>query len=250
MQSLNRRVLLLFITLLFFSFASDTNRIISLDPSTTEILYQLDLGAQLVGRDARSDHPEGVKKISVTSNLLKLNREKILSLQANWLIGHDLGFQDLKPFAKKHGIKVLLLPNGSLEDLKNNLKLLGKTFSRQSEAQKIITNLESIQYPQVNRSYLLIVDNLNQIVVGQDSYISKALARCGLKNLSQQKGYPKLDRESFVQQKADYIFSLDKSESRLKTPTILLDGDLFGRFTPRFYLAVFEKCQELHSVSP
>src|SRR6266498_5969514 len=60
-------------------------RVVSLAPSNTEILFAIGAGGQVVGRDQLSDFPEEAKNVAdVGSTFDALNTEQIVSLK------HDL----------------------------------------------------------------------------------------------------------------------------------------------------------------
>lgn len=64
-------------------------RIISLDNSATEILFKLDLGKYVIGRDSTSKFPIEALQIKSVGDHGKLNNEAILSLKPTHIIVND-----------------------------------------------------------------------------------------------------------------------------------------------------------------
>src|SRR5687768_3046080 len=56
-------------------------RVLSMAPSNTEILFAIGAGSQVVGRDSLSDYPEAAKTVTdIGSTFEALNTEAIISL--------------------------------------------------------------------------------------------------------------------------------------------------------------------------
>ena len=90
---------------------TSSKRIVSLNGSTTEILFALGVGENVVGCDASSTYPKDVKKkLPSVGYQYGLNAEGILSLKPTLVIGRD----DVKPpqvveQLRMAGVTVLLL---------------------------------------------------------------------------------------------------------------------------------------------
>ena len=63
------------------------NRIVSLTPNITELLYSLELGDKLVGRTDYCDYPEKVKDVQSIGTITEPSLEKIIELDEKSKIG-------------------------------------------------------------------------------------------------------------------------------------------------------------------
>ena len=63
-----------------------TQRIVSLAPNITEVLFHIGAGEQIVGADEYSNYPEASKQITRVNNHAAANYELILSLQPDLVI--------------------------------------------------------------------------------------------------------------------------------------------------------------------
>ena len=122
-----------------------TERIISLNGSTTEILFALGLGANIVGCDASSTYPKQVKeKLPSVGYQYRLNAEGILSLKPTLVIGRA----DVKPpqvveQLRMAGVTVLLFKEPrTFDEAKQRLRTIGKAVGRQERATALISALE------------------------------------------------------------------------------------------------------------
>ncbi len=124
---------------------NSTERIIGLNGSTTEILFALGLDANIVGCDASSTYPRGVKeKLPSVGYQYRLNAEGILSLKPTLVIGRE----DVKPpqvveQMRAAGVTVLLLKEPrTINEAKQRLRTIGKAVDRQEKADALILALE------------------------------------------------------------------------------------------------------------
>ena len=125
---------------------ASSDRIVSLNGSTTEILFALGVGEKVVGCDASSTYPKGViEKLPSIGYQYGLNAEGILSLNPTLVIGRD----DVRPpqvvqQLRMAGVTVLLLPEPrSFEGAKQRLLTIGKAVGREKKAEELIETLNN-----------------------------------------------------------------------------------------------------------
>src|SRR5512143_1631996 len=71
--------------------AAPAQRIISIAPSNTEILFALGAGQQLVGREEMSDYPAEAKSVtSIGSVFQKINTEAIVALKPDLILAAEI----------------------------------------------------------------------------------------------------------------------------------------------------------------
>lgn len=119
-------------------------RVVSLAPSNTEILFALGAGAQVVGRDSFSDYPAEAKALAdVGGSFGQWNVEVILTLQPDLVLASDLNTPEQVQALEKAGLKVFLLSNPKdFPGLYQNLRLVAKLVGHEAEAETLITQLE------------------------------------------------------------------------------------------------------------
>ena len=125
---------------------TSSERIVSLNGSTTEILFALGVGDNVVGCDASSSYPKGVKeKLPSVGYQYGLNAEGILSLNPTLVIGRD----DVRPpqvvqQLRMAGVTVLLLNEPrSFETAKQRLLTIGKAVGCEKKAKELIDALDA-----------------------------------------------------------------------------------------------------------
>ena len=122
-----------------------SERIVSLNGSTTEILFALDVGTNVVGCDASSTYPKHAKEtLPSIGYQYRLNAEGILSLRPTLVIGRT----DVKPpqvieQLRMAGVTVLLFNEPrTFDETKQRLRTLGRAVDRQEQATALISGLE------------------------------------------------------------------------------------------------------------
>ncbi len=118
-------------------------RIISLAPSNTEILFAVGAEDQIVGRDEISDYPEAAQAIaSIGSTYGELNTEAILALEPDLILGADITSPEQIAAMENLGLPVFVLANPTdFEGLFGNLTLAGEITGHAPEAEQLASEL-------------------------------------------------------------------------------------------------------------
>ncbi len=119
-------------------------RILSLAPSNTEILFAIGAGSQIVGRDSYSDYPPEAKAVTdIGGSVGTLNTELILSKKPDLVLVSPLTPPEQIADLGKAGLRVYVMPNPkSFEDLYANLETAGKLTGHEKEASTLIDSLK------------------------------------------------------------------------------------------------------------
>jgi iron complex transport system substrate-binding protein len=125
--------------------AAPAQRIISIAPSNTEILFALGAGKQLVGREEMSDYPAEAKDVtSIGSVFQKLNTEAIVALQPDLILAAEINNPEQVKALEDLKLNVYYLPNPkTFDDLYTNLEAVGKLTGRSAEAAKLNESLKA-----------------------------------------------------------------------------------------------------------
>lgn len=120
-------------------------RIISIAPSNTEILFAIGAGGQLVGRDDLSDYPEAAKQIeTIGSAFGKLNTEAIVALKPDLILAAEINAPEQVKTLEDLGLTVYWLANPvDFAGLTANLKIVGALTGRAAEAEQLSKSIEA-----------------------------------------------------------------------------------------------------------
>lgn len=103
-------------------------RIVSLAPSNTEILFAVGAGAQVVGRDEFADYPEEAKSVeSVGGSMGEYSSEAIVALKPDLVLAAEINPPELVKQLEDLGLTVYYLKNPTtLEEMYGNLAIVGQ----------------------------------------------------------------------------------------------------------------------------
>lgn len=140
-----KRILSLFMTLFLLTGCTDqTNetteeRIISLMPSNTEILYALGMGDEMVGVSTVDDYPKAVEHVE-KFDAMQLNYEALLKAKPTLIFAHEsMTSQEklLKRLSDK-GIKVVTVKEAqNFDEMYASIDQIGKAVHKEKEADQL-----------------------------------------------------------------------------------------------------------------
>lgn len=120
--------------------------IISLAPSSTEILYAIGAGPQVIARDKNSDYPEAAKAltdIGGSDAYNKVNTEQLLALKPDLVLAANITPQEQIKALEDVGLTVFELPNPTdLNGMYENLRITAKLTGHTAETETLITSLQ------------------------------------------------------------------------------------------------------------
>ncbi len=167
-------------------------RIVSLVPSLTELLFELGLGDQVVGRTAYCIHPAGrVRKVKSVGGTKTIRMEKLRQLQpTHVLVNVDETPQPLARQLEEEGWTVVVTHPIEVRDNLALYRLIGGMFDRPAEAELLCQRFEAAQAAlqevvvgRPTRPVLYLIWKNPWMTVARDTYISRMLAQAGLLSL-------------------------------------------------------------------
>ena len=123
--------------------AQPAQRIVSLAPSNTEILFALGAGSQLVGRDSFSDYPPAAAQVAdIGGGFTALNMELILSANPDLVLASPLTPPEQMADLQNIGLPIHVMPNPqTFEDLYTNLQTVARLTGREPEGLTLVATL-------------------------------------------------------------------------------------------------------------
>jgi iron complex transport system substrate-binding protein len=101
-------------------------RILTLSPHATELVYAAGAGHRIAGAVNHSDYPEAAKALPGIGNATQLDRERILSLAPDLVIAWDSGNRQADlAWLEKRGIAVYRSEPRRLEQIATNIEQIG-----------------------------------------------------------------------------------------------------------------------------
>jgi len=239
----------------------DPQRVISLAPSITEIVYALEQGNRLKGATRHSDYPREATKLPRIGSYVRLDIERIVALNPDLCIatkdGNPKAIIDRLESLK---IPVYVVDPHNLDTILETILKIGTILNAGDRAKTLTTRMRTriqrvkSRVAQVNyRPRVFFQIGISPIVsAGTDTFIHELIELAGGINLAKGRlAYPRFSREQVLALEPEVfiitsmarqaVFEQVKAEWR-RWPNIpavrderifLVDSDLFDRPSPR-----------------
>lgn len=253
-------------------------RIVSLSPTATEMLFAIGAGGQVGAVDSNSNYPEAAPKTDLSA--YQPNIEAIAGYKPDLVVySDDPG--ELAAGLGKLGIPALQQPAATrLDDTYAQLDQLGRATGHQAEAAQLtatmraeIEKIAAAARPERPLTYYHELDK-NLYSATSKTFIGQLYAQLGMKNIAdaadkEASGYPQLSAEYVIKADPDLIFLADTRCCGQSAKTVAardgwdqltavrsggvvaLDDDVASRWGPRvvdFLKTVAAKVQTLEPV--
>ena len=116
-------------------------RIVSLAPSNTEILFALGLGDKVVGVTEYCNYPQEAMTKPKVGGFSNVDIEKVVSLEPDLVLATHIHGKTVIPALEKLGLTVVAITPGSLNEVLDSITLVGKITGQSREASKLINDL-------------------------------------------------------------------------------------------------------------
>ena len=232
-------------------------RIVSLVPSITELLFALELGAQVVGRTGFCIHPRAaLRAVPKLGGTKDVDIDALLALAPSHVIVNiDENTRDTFEALHKRVPHVVVTHPNAPCDNRALYGLLGAIFDREAQAARLIdefdralASLKSSVASQTSRKVLYLIWREPWMTVSRETYIANMLALVGWQTVpaTSKVRYPALDAAALKNLQVDlcllssepYPFR-DKHIAKLRellggsTPVQLIDGEMLSWYGSR-----------------
>jgi iron complex transport system substrate-binding protein len=251
-------------------------RIISLSPANTEVLYALGLADRVVGRTDYCNYPPEVIEKPSIGGFSDPNLEKIVSLSPDLVVASDIHEKQIIPQLEEKGIKVLGLNPENIDEVLAAITLVGQVTGEKNKAVELVTGMQKRikavtditdkLTPEQNLKVLFIVWHDPLMASGAANFQDELIKKAGGVNIITDEGYPSISLEVVVKADPDVILAgvgmgegMDaplkfvQQESRLKDVTARqnnqiygVDSDITDRAGPRIIDALEEFAKLIH----
>ncbi len=196
--------------------AKPPERIISLAPNLTEILFALGLGDKIVGVTAFCDYPLEAKKKRNIGGMSNPSFETVLTHMPDIVIltedGNQKAFEER---LRKKGIRTYVFKARRMSELPQEISNMGKVLgveqSAASLSRSISNSMENIQGRKISshsNKTLFIIWPEPLLVAGPETAIDDSMLLLGFRNIASdaKTRYPQYSMEEVIRKNPDIIF--------------------------------------------
>ncbi len=122
-------------------------RIISLAPSNTELLFAVGAGSQVIAREEFSNYPEEALALpSIGGSMGKYDTEQMVALKPDLVLASPLTAPETLQALKDLGFAIVVIPNpANLDEMYANIELVGEVTGHADEARALADRLKERQ---------------------------------------------------------------------------------------------------------
>lgn len=251
------------------TFEKTPQRVVSLVPSVTELLFDMGAGSLICGRDSYSNYPAQTADIPVMGDYNGPNLELIIAAAPDVVFTAGKLQKEAEDRLRECGIKVVSAEAGTINDVKTCIELLGKILNR-TESSEMVATLEdglnaikALDTKKVSAYYIVSSGEYGEWTVGPGSFIYDALTLGGAELITKDMefAYPQYSVESIVE-KDPYVIiadsnttleylqaheALGKLDAVKEGRVIIMDADTVSRPTLRFISEIKKCIEKMHS---
>ncbi len=244
-------------------FKTNPQKIISLAPNLTEMIYALESDDKLIANTIYCNFPEPAKKKEKIGDMFSIDFEKIVTLKPDLILitveGNNKGsYEKLIELDQK----VFVSNPRDFKGIIKTFSVLGKIFGKDSLAaftindwKERLAKIEKENSKAAKRKVLFLISVNPLLTASGKTFINEYLKYCNLQNIAEDSpvNYPALSREEALKRNPEILivqqnvsnkellsqFPEWKNLSAVKNNMIIeIDPDLYFRPGPRFIEAL------------
>lgn len=190
-------------------------RIVSLSPGITELLFDLGQGERLVGRTDFCIHPPQAEKIKSMGGISDASLEMIVASQPDIVFTASMVSKQMVERMEDLGLNVVCLPERSkISDVYETVGLLGRIFGKEQLCDSLIDGMkQSIaeiekQIPQGKRPivyYVVGFGDMGDYTAGGNTFINDIITLAGGENMAKDLDGWSIGKEVIFARQPDFI---------------------------------------------
>lgn len=246
------------------SFDKTPEKIVSLMPSNTEILFALESGGRIIAVSDYCNYPEETSDIPKLPTGEQLNIEAIIDLNPDVaIIGNMTAMEDQVKQLEQAGVKVIVTKANSLSETYEVIEMIGRVMDKDKEATKIVKNMKDgfekikkdVEGKASNKVYVEVSPlEYGLWSCGQNTFIQELIDIVGAKNIFDDiEGWAAVSEEQVIDRNPDIILTTSSPLTGIEDPVgeistrqnwsrieavknnkvVMLDADMMSRPGPR-----------------
>lgn len=193
-------------------------KVISLTPSNTEILFGIGLNNEIVGVNNYDDYPAEATEKEKIGDLQSMNVERIIALTPDIVFAHESGMsyhEGAIEQLESAGVKVFVVATAdSFNETYATIEQLGRATGKLPEAEKIVANMKTkveevkgkLENVERKKVFVENSDEPEIYTAGNDTFMQEMLDIINAENVvADTSGWFKIDTEQIITKNPDVI---------------------------------------------
>ena len=252
---------------------SEPQRIVSMAPSTTEILAALGVESKIVGRTKYCNYPESIENVESVGSTSSPNVETIISLEPDLVVGSTHVSEEVINKLREVGIPVVFLnEQEGFDGTYSAITSIGELVGKPEKAAEVIANMQktvtditekvnALNKTEKPKVYYMVGYGEQDFTAGGDTFISEIINLAGGKNIAQNVEGWSISKEEIAADEPDMIImpsgkgtleelqntDFYKDLEAVKAGHVYeIDGDMISRQGPRVADALVEMAEVIN----
>jgi iron complex transport system substrate-binding protein len=255
-----------------FKSSTPPNKIVSLAPNLTEMIFELGVESKLVGNTKYCNFPKEALEIKNVGDLITVDYEKIIELNPDLIFitteGNSKATYDK---LQKLGFKLFVSNPHNFDGIKKTFRDISKIFMMEQLAKEKINSWDKIVSDIYNKAQnttpvkgMFMISLKPVMLAGGNTFVSEFLKTVGIKNIAENSevNYPLFNREEILLRNPEIIIHTNNSKeieneilenypewkkiAAIKNKNIIkVNPDLFFRPGPRYPIAAKDLWEKL-----
>ncbi len=245
-------------------------RIVSLAPSTTEILAAVGVEDKIVGRTDFCNYPESMKSVTPVGGTMDPNVETIISLEPDLVVGSTHVSDEIINKLREVGIPVVFLnEQEGFDGTYEAITAIGKLVDESGNATEVINDMKAnvaditekvkaLNKTEKPKVYYIVGYGESDYTAGGDTFISEIINLAGGQNIAQNISGWSISKEEIADNEPDIIIvptgvtnlealqntDFYKDLEAVKSGNVYeINGDMISRQGPRVDDALIEMAE-------
>lgn len=248
--------------------------IISLQPSNTEILFELGVGEQIIGATEYDTYPEAAQKIERVSTSTVINAERILELDPDVVVAYTIGEEAQITQLEDAGLKVFVIASAeTFDDVYSDIIQLSEVMGVEHKGEEVVADIkEQIDTVQEKtatldtkkKAYYEVSPAPALWTTGSSTFQQEIMNHANVENIfADQSSWISVTEEDVITRNPEIIITpatylenavdeilgrtgWDKIQAVTEQAVYLVDGDIMSRPGPRIGEAVEIMAQSVY----
>jgi iron complex transport system substrate-binding protein len=196
---------------------AEPQRIVSLAPSITEILFALNLGDRVVGVTDYCNYPPEATQKPKVGGFSDVSMEKLLEAQPDLVLAASIHMAQVLPELEKQGLTVMVIDAHDFPGVLESIRLVGKATGTEKEAEALVAQMQEradkVAQAVAGRERPRVYWELDNTLwtVGPGSFVQDLIERAGGENIAAnaEMAWVQLSAEAIIAADPEVIFLAD-----------------------------------------
>ncbi|HJE18829.1 helical backbone metal receptor [Aliicoccus persicus] len=196
-------------------------RIVSLMPSNTEVLYELELLDYVVGVTTVDSYPEELEEMAIVRfDSMNLDVEELITLEPTHILAHEINMsmsEDiLEQVSDTIDVEILVVEDSEdIDGIAKSILEIGEFLEVEDDAEELaeefLARVDTLTFESERDAEVMVFVSLQPEIytVGDETFISSALEVLGLENsFNDIEGYPSVSKEDILVKNPRYAINI------------------------------------------